>query len=160
VGEGLLDGLQRRVHLRAHPRHLRGRGVGDVQSQVVAGSPEHGQRLLDERGQLLRRTLRLEVEAEHACLDPPAELADTIPRRRGTLRSGICAPERVVSPACPEQGLAELGLEGEVELGRWHEPGGSLEQADGGAVVLAEGRPVAAGRQAPPRRRGQLVVCG
>ena len=141
-------------------RHLRERGVGDVQSQVVAGGLEHGQRLLDERGQLLRRALRLEVEAEHARLDPPAELADTIARRRGTLGEGICAPERVVAPACPEQGVAELGFEGEVDLGRRYERGGALEQADGGAVVLAEGRAVAAGGQAPPRRRGQLVVGG
>ena len=84
VGEGLLAGLQRCVHLRAPECHLPERGVGDVKSQVVAGSLEHGQRLLDERGQLLR-ALRLEVEAEHASLDPPAELADTIARRRGTL---------------------------------------------------------------------------
>ena len=106
------------------------------------------------------RALRLEVDRADRlpASDPPAQLADTIARRRGTLGEGICAPERVVAPACPEQGVAELGFEGEVELGRRYERGCALEQADSGAVVLAEGRAVAAGRQAPPRRRGQLVV--
>ena len=97
---------------------------------------------------------------DHARLDPPAELADTIARRRGTLGEGICAPERIVAPACPEQGVAELGFEGEVELGRRHERGGALEKAHGGAVVLAEIRAEAGRRQTPPRRRGQLVVGG
>ena len=51
-------------------------------------------------------------------------------------------------------------FEGEVDLGRGDERGGALEQAHGGAVVLAELRPVAAGGQAAPRRRGQHVVVG
>ena len=77
-------------------------------------------------------------------------------------RSARASARRSASSPLPAQSRAshELGLEGEVELGRRHERGGALEQAHGGAVVLAEGRAVAAGRQAPPRRRGQLVVVG
>ena len=78
----------------------------------------------------------------------------------GTLGEGICAPKCVFAPACPEQSALELELEGEVKLGRWDERGGSLVEFHGRAVVLAEGRAVAAGRQASPRRRGQLVVGG
>ena len=82
-------------------------------------------------------------------LDPPAELADTIACRRGTLGEDIRAPERVAALACPEQGVDEVGFEGEVELGRGHERGGALEQAHGGAVVLPE----RARRPAAVRRR-------
>ena len=142
VGEGLLVGLQPRLHLRALERHIRERRVGAVKGKAVSGGLEHGQRLLDERSQPLR-ALRLAVEAEHAPLDPAAELADTIARRRGTLGEGVCAPERFVALACPEQGVGELGFEGEVELGPGYERGGALEQADGGAVVLAEDRAAA-----------------
>ena len=151
MGDGPLECLQRRVHLPAHVRHLPERGVSDVQGEVVAGGLEHGQRLLDERGQLLGRALRLEEDAEDARLDPPAQLADAIARRRGPLGEGIRAPERFAALACPEQGVDELGLEGEVDLGRGHERGGALEQAHGGAVVLAGA--ARGGRPAVRRRR-------
>ena len=156
VGEGPLVGLQPCVHLPAHARHLRERGVGDVQRQVVAGGLEHGQRLLDERGQLLRRALRLDGEAEHARLDPPAELADTIARRRRHARRGRPRAAARRRPL-PVQNRASTSsdLEGEVELGRRYERGGALEQADGGAVVRRTLRAAAAGGQAPPRRGGQ-----
>ena len=160
VREGPFAGFQRRVHLCAYARHLGERGVGDVQRQVVAGGLELGQGPLDGCGQLLRRALRLEVEPEHTRHDPPGDLADTIARRSGPLGEEICSPERVVGPACPEQGLAELGLEGEVDLVRRQERGGALEQAHGGAVVLPTRRTVAAGRQAPSRRGGQGAVVG
>ena len=158
VGRGPLVCLQPRVRPRAHVRHLPERVVGDVEGEVVAGGLEHRQRLLDERVQLLRRSLRLEEGAEQLLLDPPAQLADTIARSRGPLGEGIRAPERVAALACPEQGVDELGFEGEVELGRRHERGGALEQAHGGTVVLAEVRAPAGGGQAAPRRRCQRAV--
>ena len=95
VDEGPLVVLQPCAHLPAPARHLRKRGVGDIQSHVVAGRLEHGQSLLDQRGQLLRRALRLDEEAEHARLHPPAELADTIVCRSGSLGEGFRAPESV-----------------------------------------------------------------
>ena len=111
-------------------------------------------------GQLLRRALGLDVDAEHGRQDAPAELADTVAGRGGSLGEGFCAPHRVVGPACPGQGFAELDLEGQVELGRRDEGGGALEQADGGAVVLAEGRAVAARHQVSPRRGRRDAVVG
>ena len=81
------------------------------------------------------------------------------PAADGMLGQGIRAPERVLAPAHPEQGVAELGLEGEVELGRRDERGGTLVQAHGRAVVLAAGRAMAsrpsaaASRRRPARRR-------
>ena len=160
VLEGDLAGLQRGVHPPALPLNLRDRGVGDVTSQVVACCLEHGQRLLEECGQPLRRALlRLDGGAEDARLDPRAELADMIARDGGTLGEGS-ARRSASSPLLPEQSVAELNLECEVEVGRRDERGGSLVEAHGRVVVLAEGRAAAAGRQAPPRRRGQLVVGG
>ena len=122
-----------------------------------------GSASLDERRQPLgRRALRLEVEADHARLDLPAQLGHAIAGRRGALGEGICAPERVAALASPVQGFAEVGLEGEVELGRRDERGGALEQADGGAVVLpgaARGGRRRSGAAAPPRpdRRRRAV---
>ncbi len=92
----------------------------------------------------------------------PAELADTVARRSGSLGEGFCAPQRVVGPACPEQCFAELGFEGEVDLGRRYERGGALEQAHGGAIVLAEmsrgGRlPVRCRRAAAARSSSSVI---
>ena len=98
-------------------------------------------------GSTLRRTTPAWILPQSSPIRSPA--------RRGTLGDGICAPERIVAPARPEQGFAELDFEGEVELGRRYERGGALEEAHGGAVVLAKIRAEAGGGQAPPRRRGQ-----
>jgi hypothetical protein len=154
VNGGPLEGLERCVPALGHRREP---VVGDVQSQVVAGSLEDGQCLLDER-QALGRVFRLEVRAVLARQDPPAQLANLIPSSRGTLGERICAAERFVAPACPEQGVAELLFKGEIELSRRQERGGSLEQAHGRTVVLAEGRAVPASLQAPPGRGAQPVV--
>ena len=93
-------------------------------------------------------------------LDPPAELRNLVACVRGAVRERIGAPERLVDLACPEQGLDELGFEGEVELGRRHERGCALQEARRRPVVLAERRSLAAGGQAAPRLRGQRVVEG
>ena len=98
--------------------------------------------------------------AEGALLDSPAQLSHAIARGRGPLGEGIRAPQRFAALASPEQGVDEVGLEGEVELGRGHERGGALEQAHGGAVVRPELRAAAGGGQAAPRRRGQAAVVG
>ena len=106
VGDGPLGRLQCRVHPHVVVLNPCQRVVGDVEGEVVACGLEHRQRLLDERGQpLSRRALRLDVEADGVRLDPPAELGDTIARRRGSLGEGFRAPERVVAVACPEQGV-------------------------------------------------------
>jgi hypothetical protein len=99
----------------------------------------------------------MEVEPGHT---RHGDLADTIARRSGPLGEEICSPERIVGPSCPEQGLAQLGFEGEVELVRRHERGCALEQAHGGTVVLPADRTVAAGYQAPSRLGGQGAVVG
>ncbi len=87
-----------------------------------------------------------------------SSLSVAIARSRGPLCEGTRAPERVASPTCLEQGVDDVDLEGDVELGRGHKRDGALEQAHGGGVVLPELRPAAGGGQAPPRRRGQLFV--
>src|SRR5439155_21596970 len=86
------------------------------------------------------------------------QLTNTVARSRGTLSEGTRPPERVASPTCLEQGVDDVDLEGEVDLGRGHEWDGALEQAHGGGVVLPELRPAAGGGQAAPGRSGQLVV--
>ena len=159
MGERPLVGLQPCLHPRALERGIRERGVGDVQSHLVADGFEYGQRLVDERGQLLR-ALRLAVDSEAAPEDPAAELSDTVAGRGGSLGEGICTAERVVALARPAQGVAELDLEGEVKLDPRYERGGTLEQADGGAVILAADGAVACGGQAAPSPRCQLVVVG
>ena len=146
------------IRLTANDRHLSERGVPDVQSEVGAGGLEDGQRLLDESIQLRGLALRLEVHADHGRLDPPAELPNLVACGRGAVRERLGTPERLVDLACPEQDLDELGLEGEVELGRRHERGCALEEARRRPVVLAERRSLAAGGQAAPRRRGQRGV--
>ena len=151
VGEGPLVGLHLGRHLPARERHVRQCGIRDVEGQVVASGLEHWQRLLDELGQLLRSALGLELDAGDARPDLPTELGDTIVRRRGSLGEGICAPERIVGPPCPDQGFAKLGFKEHVELGRRDQGGGALEQADRGAVVLTQGGAVAGSRQAPTR---------
>jgi hypothetical protein len=135
VGCGPVECLKPGVHSCAHGRHPADRVVAGVQGDIVAGGLEHRQRPLEEGGQVLGRALRLEVEAEHARFDPRAQLADTIARGRGALGEQIRTSEPVDAPACPEQGVEEVGFEGEVDLGRRHERGGALEQAHGGAVV-------------------------
>ena len=98
------------------------------------------------------------AEADDAPLGScPQSSATRSPAAAARSASGICAPERVVAPARPVQGFPELGLEGEVELGRRDERGGALEQADGGAVVLAGRRARSPARPsvvAAPRRPG------
>ena len=123
---------------------------------------EHRQRLLDERGQRSpprasgsrsRRNMPPWTLPQSSAIRSPAAAARSA--RESARRSDV------VGPACPEQGFAELDLDGEVELGRRDERGGALEQADGGAVVLAEGcARSAAGRQPSPRRGGQGAVVG
>ena len=84
MGAGPLVRLQCSVHPTAHERHVRKRVVGDVESEVVAGSLEYGQRLLDKpRQPLSRRALRLEVEADVARLDAArtARPRDRLPPR-------------------------------------------------------------------------------
>jgi hypothetical protein len=80
---------------------------------------------------------RPRLESEHVSPDPPAQLADAIARRRGTLGKSVGPPERLISPAGPDQGHGELDFEREVAVGGRHERGCTLEQADGGTVVLA-----------------------
>jgi len=63
VDGGPLVCLQPGVHLPAHVPNLPKRGVSDVQRRIVASGVEHGQRLLDEGGQLFGRALRLEEGA-------------------------------------------------------------------------------------------------
>ena len=93
-------------------------------------------------------------------MDPPAELAEAIAGRSRTVGESVCAPERLVGPASPEQGVSELELEGEVDLGRGHERGRALEQAHGGAVVLAPGRALAARSETLPCRGGEHGIVG
>ena len=100
------------------------------------------------------------VTAEHGRLDPPAELADPVARAAARSASGIRATERVFAPTRPEQGIAELGLESQVELAPTVRARRRVVEARRRAVVLAPGRAMAAGGQAPPRRRGQRVVVG
>ena len=72
----------------------------------------------------------------------PAELADAISGRRGKLRESLGAAERIVAPSDPDERIADLGLESEVELGGGCERGGALEETHDGAVVLTQARPV------------------
>ena len=87
---------------------------------------------------------------------PPQSSADAI--TCAAALSARSSARRTASSALPVQCSAslEFDLEGEIELGRRHESSGALEQAHGGGVVLADGRAVAAGREAPPRRGGQV----
>jgi hypothetical protein len=83
--EGALARVEPRIAPAAHVRHMPERGVADVQGQVVAGRLEYRERLLDERGQLPRRALRLEKESVKLLLDPPAQLTNAIACSRGPL---------------------------------------------------------------------------
>src|SRR6185503_9269283 len=107
---------------------------------------EFGQRLLEKRGRLVRRALRLEVGAEHAFLDPAAELADAIARTRRAL------DERTHPTKCPgtiarlEQDVDQLQLDCAVDLAGGNERERALEQVHGGGVVEPELGTVAGGR--------------
>jgi hypothetical protein len=132
--------------------------VANVQGKVVSRGLEHRQRPFDERTQLLGCALRHEVDVDDTLLDSPAQLTDAISGRRGSLGEGTRTPERLTALAGPEQGVDELELENEVGLGGRMEGDGPLEQAGGGAEVPPNHRTAAAGGQAAPRRRGQLVI--
>ena len=143
--------LQPCPHLPAHARHLRKRGVGDVQSHVVAGRLEHGQSLLDERGQLLRRALRLDARGG-TCPPGPARRArrhDRLPQRARSARDSARRSASAPLPAQNNASMRSISRARSSSAGR-DEGGGALEQADGGGVVLARGR---RGRPPAIRRR-------
>jgi hypothetical protein len=108
VGGGPLVCLQYGVHLRAHVRHRPERGVSGVEGEVVAGGLEHGQRLLEERGQLLGRALRFQPGAEPALLDPSAQFSDAVACGGGPLGERAGASERLAAFAGLEQGVGEV----------------------------------------------------
>ena len=120
VVERLLGCIDHRVHVRLHERNLPQRGVADVQSQVVVSGLERRHCLLGESRQVVGRALRLERDADEAHLDSRGQLAHAIARSRGPLGDGLGVPERVVASACPEQGVHEVVLEGDVDLGGWN----------------------------------------
>ena len=140
--------------------HLPEREVSDVQGEVVTGGLEHRYPLLEERGQLIGRNRRPQEEADQARLDPPAKLAHLVTGNRGALGKRIRLPKSLAALAFFVEGVDEVGLEADVDLGRGHERQGPLDQADGGSVVLPDRRSAAGGGQAPPGRAGQLVVEG
>ena len=114
--------------------------------------------MLDERGEPVGLSLGLDVDTEDPLLESSHELTDRVACGRGPLGEDSGAPQRVAASARPEQGVHELYLQGDVELGRGYEHGGPLEQADGGPLVTSEPRPPPGRGQATPRCRSQFVV--
>ena len=66
VDESPLEGVERRVHPPAPVCHVSERAVSKVQARVVLSGLDNRQRLLEEGGQPVRRSLRIEVEAGDA----------------------------------------------------------------------------------------------
>jgi hypothetical protein len=66
----------------------------------------------------------------------------------------------VVAPSDPDERIADLGLESDVELGGRCERGSALEETHDGAVVLTEARAVGGAPEPQTCRRGQPVVGG
>jgi hypothetical protein len=61
--------------------HLTERAVSKEQGEVIARRFDHGQRLLDEGGERLDRTLRLAIYALDGDCEPCAEFAEPVARR-------------------------------------------------------------------------------